>query len=227
MPATTFHAVLFDLDGTLLDTAPDLAYALNVLLQEQDREPLSFETIRPHVSHGATALVKLGFALDPTDPHFEPLRQRFLALYKGNLARETCLFEGMAAVLEDLESRGIAWGVVTNKPAWLTEPLLDALELRRRAACVISGDTLAVKKPHPEPLLVACKQIGADPVRSVYVGDAERDVAAARAAGMRALVAHFGYLGAEDRPHEWGAHGHITRPDELLTWMNLEGRDAS
>lgn len=226
MTATSFHAVLFDLDGTLLDTAPDLAYALNVLLQEQNRAPLSFDTIRPHVSHGATAMVRLGFEMDPTDPQFEPLRKRFLDIYKANLARETRLFKGMAAVLEDLESRGTAWGVVTNKPAWLTEPLLDALELRRRAACVISGDSLPVKKPHPEPLLVACRNIGADPKRSVYVGDAERDVAAALAAGMHALVALFGYLGAEDRPQEWGAHAQITDPDDLLDWLRAQQGDA-
>lgn len=216
------QAVLFDLDGTLLDTAPDLAAALNTLLTEQQRAALTFEQIRPHVSHGATAMVRLGFGLEPADALFDTLRERFLEIYRQNLATHTRLFKGMAKVLEHLESQGRAWGVVTNKPAWLTEPLLDALELRRRAACVISGDSLPVRKPHPEPLLAACRRVGSEPSRTVYVGDAERDVAAARAAGMRALIALFGYLGPEDRPHDWGADWQIERPEQLLDWIATE-----
>lgn len=214
------RTVLFDLDGTLLDTAPDLAGALNTVLVEQGRPPLPYELIRPVVSHGGVALIELGFSLARTDPAFEALRQRLLEAYRANLSGRTRPFAGMEAVLDTLETRGLNWGVVTNKPAWLTEPLLRDLGLFDRAVCVVSGDTLPQRKPHPAPLLLACRQAGSEPVQCVYVGDAQRDVEAGRNAGMHTLVALFGYLQAHDDPHAWQASGTIDSPAGVLDWLD-------
>jgi phosphoglycolate phosphatase len=218
MRATSIDAVLFDLDGTLLDTAPDLAAALNALLEEEDASPLAFGDIRPHVSHGGAALVRLGFP-GARAAEFERLRTRLLELYRKDIARETRLFAGLAPVLEDFERAHTPWGIVTNKPGWLTEPLLQALDLAARAACVVCGDSVAERKPHPLPMLHAARLIGLEPVRCLYVGDAERDVLAARAAGMHTLIARYGYLGPSDRPEDWNADGIIDRPEQILAWM--------
>ncbi len=211
--------VLFDLDGTLLDTAPDLAAALNATLQLNGREPLPYERIRPVVSHGGKALIELGFGLDPQHPDFKPLRKQLLDLYQANIAVETRLFPGMDEVLDSLEQRGIRWGIVTNKPGWLTDPLLDALQLSARAACVVSGDTLPERKPHPAPLLHACRLAGCSPAEALYVGDAERDIEAGRNAGMRTLVALFGYLMEHDQPARWGADALIEKPADILDYL--------
>lgn len=216
----TLGCVLFDLDGTLLDTAPDMGRALNRLLLEHARAPLPAERIRPVVSHGAAGLLRLGFAVGPHDPGFDRLRTRFLDLYRTALALETRLFPGMDVVLEVLDVRAIPWGVVTNKPASLTEPLLAELGLARRAACIVSGDTLAERKPHPAPLLHACRRIGVAPAGCLYVGDAERDVEAGRQAGMVTLVAGYGYIDAADRPGDWGASGLLESPIALLDWLD-------
>jgi len=213
------RAVLFDLDGTLADTAPDLAYALNVALQEHGKAPLPFETIRPVVSHGGKALIKLGFGYEPEHPHYETVRARFLAIYADNIARETVLFPGMAELLATLEQSGLRWGVVTNKPSWLTDPLMQALALSSRAACIVSGDTTAHAKPHPEPMFHACRTAGVSPEQCLYIGDAERDIEAGRRAGMRTLVALFGYLLPDDQPLNWGADGMISTPLEALAWI--------
>ena len=212
-------AVLFDLDGTFADTAPDMALALNRLLESEGREPLPFERIRPHVSHGGRGLIRLGFGLEPGDADYDCLRQTFLDLYRKDLARETRLFPGMLELLGSLERIGIPWGIVTNKPEWLTEPLIAALGLTKRAACLVSGDTTPNTKPHPDPVLYACRQIAVNPAETWYVGDAERDVAAGRAAGTRTLVALFGYLGEQDQPRAWGADGLIRDPLEVLDWI--------
>jgi phosphoglycolate phosphatase len=219
-----FRTVLFDLDGTLADTAPDLAYALNCLLREQERAPLPYEVIRPVVSHGATALVKLGFGLSPNEPVFSALRDRLLSLYQEHLARETRLFDGMAELLNEIEKLDMNWGVVTNKPAFLTQPLMAALGLESRAACIVSGDTTANKKPHPEPLLHACHLAGSNAAQCLYVGDAERDIRAGKAAGMSTLVAMFGYIGDEDRPETWGADGSIGTPAAVVAWIKAHNR---
>jgi len=213
------RTVLFDLDGTLLDTAPDLATALNTVLKENHREPLAFETIRGAVSHGGVALIRLGFGLNEFHPDFEPLRQRLLTVYRNHISDQTRLFPGMAESLAQLEQDGLSWGVVTNKPAWLTEPLLKNLGLLERAACVVSGDTLPQRKPHPAPILHACKQTGSAPQQCVYVGDARRDIEAGRNACMHTLVALFGYFRDEDRPHEWQADHLLERPQDLLGWL--------
>ncbi len=220
MPSADIRTILFDLDGTLLDTAPDLAAALNTVLEENERAALPFESIRPVVSHGGVALIKLGFRLEPDDPRFNPLRQRLLAVYRENISRHTTLFPGMGLLLDDLEQRGLNWGVVTNKPGWLTNPLLKDLQLYDRAACVVSGDTLQQRKPHPAPLLHACKLANTPPGQCLYVGDAERDIEAGKNAGMHTMVALFGYLKEEDRPHSWGATHAIKEPGELLAWLD-------
>lgn len=215
-----WQGVLFDLDGTLLDTALDLGGALNDLLVEEGRPILPAEAIRPHASHGSGALVKLGFGLEQ-GPDFDRLRQRFLDVYAGRVARETQLFPGGEELLLALEAAGLKWGIVTNKPAFLTIPLVSALGLASRAACVVSGDTLPQKKPHPAPLLHAATLAGLAPTACVYLGDAERDIQAARAAGMTPLVALFGYLGERDDPLAWGADGVVSNLTQLLDWLGL------
>jgi phosphoglycolate phosphatase len=215
------QTVLFDLDGTLADTAPDLAAALNRVLLLQGRPVLPFEQIRPVVSHGGRALIELGFGITPEHPDFEPLRQQLLDIYAAEIAVQTRLFPGMAEVLAALDAAGKNWGVVTNKPAWLTEPLLDALYLTERAACIVSGDTLPQRKPHPAPLLYACEQAGSSARACVYVGDAERDIVAGREAGMHTLVALFGYISEADRPESWGADALLDSPRQLLEWLDI------
>jgi N-acetyl-D-muramate 6-phosphate phosphatase len=214
----TLRAILFDLDGTLLDTAPDMIGALNALRAENRLNPLPFDAARACVSHGSTRLVQLGFP-DADPQRFAELQRRFLAIYAARLSAQTRLFEGMDTVLAQLESRGLALGIVTNKPAWLTDALLEELKLRERFACVVSGDTLSERKPHPLPMLHAAKLAGAAPQACVYVGDAERDVQAAHAAGMRALVAAYGYLGTDENWQAWGGDGFIDRPADLLEWL--------
>jgi phosphoglycolate phosphatase len=219
MPAMRIRTVLFDLDGTLLDTAPDLAAALNTVLLENQREALPLAVIRGVVSHGGIALIRLGFKRDESHPEFEVLRQRLLTVYRDNLSNRTRPFPGITESLEQLEQRGLNWGIVTNKPAWLTDPLLKDLGLFDRAACVVSGDTLAQRKPHPAPMLHACALAGSKPEHCVYVGDAQRDIEAGRNAGMHTMIALFGYLRNEDRPHEWDADSMIEQPQDLLDWL--------
>ena len=161
-----FRAVLFDLDGTLADTAPDLAYALNCTLSHYGKDPLTYERIRPVVSHGGIALIRLGFGIEPGDPAFEEKRQYLLNVYAQNLLRDTCLFPGMSEILSFLEDRGTPWGIVTNKPAWLTDPLIEAMQLQHRAGAVVSGDTCQHRKPHPEPILHACALLERAPKHS-------------------------------------------------------------
>jgi phosphoglycolate phosphatase len=213
------QAVLFDLDGTLADTAPDLGHALNLLRERHELPPLAQEIIRPYASHGTVGLFDIGFGLTPQDARFAPMREEYLALYTANLCLHTTLFPGMAELLDELEGKGIAWGVVTNKPARFTSPLLELLGLTKRAASVVSGDTCSHPKPHPEPLLCAAREIGVAPQSCLYVGDAERDIEAARAAGMPALVAAYGYLGANDKPETWRALSIIDSPAEIMRYL--------
>lgn len=217
--AATIKTVLFDLDGTLADTAPDLAYALNETLKQNQKAPLPFETIRPVVSHGGIALIKLGFNIEPEHPEFESLRQQLLDIYIDNIANQTVLFEGMDELLQQLEQRNILWGVVTNKPGWLTDPLMDALSLSQRAACIVSGDTLAERKPHPAPVLYACEQTGSLPHECLYVGDAQRDIEAGNRAGLITLAALFGYIQDNDDPAQWQATAMIDHPLDVLGWL--------
>lgn len=217
-PEFAWRTVLFDLDGTLADTAPDLYAAQALLSREEGREPMPFEAVRNHVSHGSTALVKLAFA-DARDQEFERLRRRFLEIYAENLFRDTVLFPGMEPLLAWLEARNIKWGVVTNKPAFLTAPLMESLGLARRAACIVSGDTVAERKPHPAPMWHACELAGSRPAECLYVGDAERDIRAGQAAGMATLIAMYGYIDETQHPEQWGADGMIREPREVADWV--------
>ncbi len=214
------RAVLFDLDGTLVDTAPDLGYALNLQRGVHGLPPLPDEVIRPQASHGARGLLMLGFGINPEDSGFNPMRQEFLQLYADNLCKHSRLFDGMAELLAELEARKMPWGVVTNKPARFTEPLLSLLDLAERTACIVSGDTCPEPKPHPGPLLHACSLLNIPAEQCLYVGDAERDVEAARNAGMPCVIAHYGYLGENDDPQSWGAAGFIQQPQELLKFLS-------
>ena len=214
-----FKAVLFDLDGTLADTAPDLAQTLNTLLQENNKPTLAFELIRPHVSHGAMALLKLGFPELEERELFNKYRERFLAIYLDNLTQYSRLFPGMEELLDRLESSHLAWGVVTNKPAFLTNPLMEQLNLHNRAKTIISGDTTPNKKPHPEPIFLACKQAHTEPEHAIYVGDAKRDIQAGNSAGLLTLAALFGYLNEDDQPELWNADGLINHPLEISEWI--------
>jgi 2-phosphoglycolate phosphatase len=213
------RAVLFDLDGTLVDTAPDLGYALNLQRTRHGLPPLDDAVIRPQASHGARGLLGVGFDLHPENPRFPAMREEFLQLYADNICRHSRPFPGILDLLDALEARQLKWGVVTNKPARFTEPLMSILDLAERAACIVSGDTCPQPKPHPAPMLAAAELCGATPAQCLYLGDAERDIAAARAAAMPALVAAWGYLDASDQPHTWGAHAQIRHPSQTLDYL--------
>ena len=220
--------VLFDLDGTLLDTAPDLVGAANELLAEHGRPPLLTGFYAPVVSHGSAAMIARSFDLALDDPRMETLRQRFLTLYRERVSRLTRPFDGIPELLDQLDAAGLRWGVVTNKPGWLTEPLLQDLDLARRAACIVSGDSVQRRKPDPRPVTLACEHLGITPERAVVVGDARRDVSAGRRAGTATIVALFGYITGEDAPTRWGADGLIGHPGELVRWLapGMAGRDT-
>lgn len=216
--APRFDAVLFDLDGTLVDTAPDMAGALNDMRETRGLTPMPYDELRPRVSHGSRALVEHGF--DPADEATtQQLIQEFLTVYGGRVATASQLFDGMESLLASLESRRIPWGVVTNKPGDLSDALLHALELTPRMAVHIAGDTLAHKKPHPMPLLHAARQIDVLATRCVYVGDAERDIRAGRTAGMRTVSAAYGYVLPDDCATRWGADAVVHTVDELCAYI--------
>lgn len=209
-------AVLFDLDGTLADTAADLGAVLNRLRREAGQAPLPPEAIRPHVSKGVRGLLGVGFELTPGDDRYTELHQRFLAYYGDSLCVATTLFEGVSGLLESLEAENIKWGVVTNKTSRYTLPLMEALGLAQRAACIVSGDSSPRPKPAPDPLLLASTLARADASRCLYVGDDLRDMQAARAAGMGAIAAAWGYLGDDLPLEEWGADTIIGSPAEVF-----------
>ena len=219
MKLENIRAVLFDLDGTLVDTAPDLGYALNLQRARYGLPPLTDEVIRPQASHGARGLLGVGFDLHPDNPRFAPMREEFLQLYADNICHHSRPFPGILDLLTALEARGLKWGVVTNKPARFTEPLMSILDLAERAACIVSGDTCPQPKPHPAPMLAAAELCSAMPAQCLYLGDAERDIQAASAASMPVLVAAWGYLDASDEPHTWGAHAQIHHPLDTLNYL--------
>ena len=214
-------AVLFDLDGTLADTAPDLAAALNRVRAERGLDRVPLTQLRPYASHGARGLLGAGMGIAPDHPEYATLRDAFLDHYAAALCVETALFAEVAAVLDALDARALSWGIVTNKAARFTVPLLDALGLSRRTAALVCGDTTPHTKPHPAPLLFAAERLGVLPRRCVYVGDAERDVAAGVAAGMPTIVARYGYIEPQDQPDAWPTEGIIDSPSALLHWLPL------
>jgi len=210
------RGVLFDLDGTLADTAPDLGFALNQQRLARGMPELPIEAVRSQASSGARGLLKIGFGIEPGQSGYDAMRDEFLDIYEVNLARSSRLFPGVSALLEQIERRGLRWGIVTNKAERFTFPLLRALTLVDRAACVICGDTTPNPKPHPAPLLAAAEKLGIPARQCIYVGDDERDVQAGHAAGMPVVVARYGYLGNGTPPQLWGADGFIDAPEDLL-----------
>jgi phosphoglycolate phosphatase len=217
--ALAVDAVLFDLDGTLADTAGDLAGALNRVRADRGLPAVPVEPLRAHASAGARGMLGAGLGIGPDDPDFAVLRERFLAYYAEGLAITTRLFDGVPAMLDALEARGIAWGVVTNKAQRFTGPVVEALGLAPRTGVVVSGDTTPHAKPHPAPLLHAAAALRVAPAACAYVGDDLRDVIAGNAAGMATLVAQYGYLGETGRSDDWPATGWIERPLDLLAWL--------
>lgn len=214
------NTILFDLDGTLVDTAPDLGYALNIQLQRHGKSPLSDAEIRPFASHGSRGLLGLGFGIAPADANFMAMRDEYLSIYDTVFTRSPVLLPGIADLLQAIEHKGLKWGVVTNKPRRFTLRLVASMGLQQRAVCVVCGDDAPQPKPSPATLLMACEQIGVKPEQCVYVGDAQRDIQAGKAAGLHTVVALFGYIDASDKPAEWGADLMISVPSELLDAFN-------
>jgi 2-phosphoglycolate phosphatase len=217
------RAVLFDLDGTLADTAPDLGGAVNRMRLRRGLEALPIERLRPVASAGARGMLAAGFAVAPDEAGYEALRDEFLAEYESALDRDSRLFDGVPACLEALAARGLRWGVVTNKATRFTLPVLAGLGLAEGAAVVVAGDTTPHAKPHPAPLLEACARLGLEPRQAVYVGDDLRDMQAARAAGMPAIAAAYGYLGDGLDVAHWPCDARIDSPEALLSLLD-EGR---
>ena len=219
MTEARFRGVLFDLDGTLIDSAPDLAGAANRLRADHGLPPLPYEAFRPMVGSGARGMVGVAFGVAPGEPDFEPLRDAFLAHYEAGLLETTHPFEGVDAMLSALEAAGIPWGIVTNKATRFTTPIVAGLGLVQRAAVVVCGDTTPHSKPHPEPLWHAARAMGLPPEAVVYVGDDLRDAQAAKAAGMPMIAATWGYLGLGDPVEAWGADVVADAPAGVLAWL--------
>jgi len=217
-------AVLFDLDGTLADTAGDLTNALNRVRAGRGLPPLPVSALRAYASAGARGLLAAGLDMESTHPDYKMLRDEFLAYYAEGLADTTHLFDGIAPLLDAIEARSLAWGIVTNKAERYTKPVVAALGLDARAGTIVSGDTTPHPKPHPEPLLHAAEALGLPPSACVYVGDDLRDVVAGNAAGMPTIVAKYGYLGDPDTTSEWPATGWIEHPLDLLAWLPKRAR---
>ena len=215
------QVLLFDLDGTLIDSAPDLAGAANDLRAVHGLPPLPHEALRPMVGTGARGMVGVAFGVFPEEPRFAELRDAFLARYAERLLEQTQVFAAMVPVLDALDAAGLRWGIVTNKAMRFTAPLVDGLGLSSRAAVVIAGDSTPHAKPHPAPLLEAARRMDVASATCVYIGDDHRDIVAGRAAGMGTLAAGWGYLGQGEPVHAWGADGVLSSPSDLLQWLEL------
>ena len=216
--------ILFDLDGTLIDTAHDLGVALNLQLARHGKQALLHDEIWPIASHGSRGLLELGFGITPIDKSFEAMRIEYLDLYESVFTNKPIFLPGIAVLLEKLDAEGITWGIVTNKPRRFSVDLIKAVKmgnqsLYQRTACLVCGDDAPQPKPAPDTLLMACKETNSKPSDCIYVGDAERDVQAGKAAGVKTVVALFGYIAETDKPAEWGADAMIKTPDELLNFL--------
>ena len=212
--------VLFDLDGTLVDTAPDLILCLNKALSSHGLTTVAADTIKPFISFGAVAMINESLNQSISEALRADILETMLDLYQNNIAEHTVFFKGMSDTLDAIEAQGLKWGVVTNKRERFTNPLMDALKLTDRAACIISGDTTANPKPHVEPMLAACKQAAVKPQECVYIGDASHDITAGKNAQMKTLAALYGYLKPGDTPETWGADALIESPEQLATWIH-------
>lgn len=219
----SIHAVLFDLDGTLLDTAPDLVYALNRLRNEHNLPDLPLSTFRPMISLGSIPMIKYSLGIEENHPNFNNLRKQFFDLYQEHIADSTQFFPEVEKVLTYLDDEHIPWGIVTNKLTRHTSQILKALRFDHRPICVICGDSLATYKPDPAPILYACQTLKQDPKNCLYVGDSLTDVTASKAAGTKSLVALYGYIGLEENPQTWPADGYIQRPIEIIEWLQKVG----
>jgi phosphoglycolate phosphatase len=219
-----FEAVLFDLDGTLADTAPDLGGATNRLLQEEGLPPAALAYLRPYASQGVRGLLKAGFGIDQTHADYRRLFDRFLDLYATRICQDSRLFDGIPELLDKLESMGLHWGIVTNKRMRFTDPLVELLQLSPRTRCVVSGDTTAEAKPSPLPIRHACTLLGCAPANTIYVGDDRRDIDAGRAAGCLTVAVSYGYLGDSGPVSDWGADLIIDHPTELADYLSARPR---
>lgn len=215
----TVKAVLFDLDGTLADTAPDLARAVNIMRANRGLPPVAAEATRPVTSMGGRGMLSVGFSMTPDHADYIAMRTEFLDLYAANLCVETQLFPGMHELLDAIEARGLKWGVVTNKAERYAKPLIELLALARRCACLIGGDTTPHLKPHPAPLLAASHRLGIAPAATIYIGDDRRDIEAGRAAGMRTIAVRYGYLNG-GVPETWGADAVVDCPQDVIAHLS-------
>jgi 2-phosphoglycolate phosphatase len=216
---TSINAVLFDLDGTLLDTAPDLASALNATLTKRSLDMLDYPLIRPYVSYGADGLIKLAYGDQLTAEQHQQVKQELISYYQGNIAEQTQLFNSLNTGLEHLEDHNIKWGIVTNKPEYLTTPLLKALQLYERSSCIVCGDEVKQTKPHPESIYMACELISVSPENVVYIGDAERDIQAGNSAGSKTIACEYGYIPDTENIQTWQADAIVEHPQHLSTWL--------
>lgn len=214
------NTVLFDLDGTLIDTAPDMAAALDILCDEEQHVRRPYSEVRPIVSNGSVALVELAFGEELDAQTLERLKKRYLEIYQEHLAIHSQLFDEMDNLLKQLEKNGIKWGVVTNKPGWLTEPLMESLGLHKRAACIVSSDSTKNRKPHPEPMYYACRLTDAQPEECVYIGDARRDIEAGHNAGMKTIIAEYGYIADSENTEDWHADHTIQSPSQIFSLIS-------
>ncbi len=214
----TLTCVLFDLDGTLVDTAPDLIACLNLALEQHGFAQAAYSTVRPFISFGAEAMIKHSSAADALEDH-PAILETMLNHYEHNIVEHGGFFAGMIETLEDIEARGLKWGIITNKRERFTHPLTKALNLTERAACIISGDTTNNSKPHPEPMWEACRRAGVQPENCVYIGDAKHDITAGKNAKMKTLAAVYGYLTDDDQPEQWGADALVTSPAHISAWI--------
>jgi len=229
IPTITPEAVFFDLDGTLIDTAPDMGGALNNMLRARNKPPVAEALYRPLVSHGSIALLKLGFPeifppkIDSLNAKQKNMREEFLSTYERGIADASKLFIGVDDLLASLESHNIPWGIITNKPEGLTMLLLDAMDITKRCCSIIGADTASHSKPHPAPMLMACEKSGVKAENCFYLGDAERDIQAGNAVAMKTFIANWGYIDQEiDTPHSWGADASLDSPEDLIPYLTVQ-----